>query len=91
MIIGWVASVIAAYILAKSLKIQSVSKALETGVIWLIVVAILDYAVTSCFVAETGNQCFKLAVFKEWSFWVGYLLILCTPILAVKKSNEQQV
>ena len=79
-IITTLAVVIAAFMLAKKLNISSVKEMLKYSFIWVVVGVILDYFITVKF---TGKE---FLMSKE--MWIGYVLILLVPLLAVKKGQK---
>lgn len=70
---------IATLLLAKNFKPNSQIMAISVGLIWAAIGLGLDYLITTKF---TG-----MSIFGEWNIMVGYLLIILTPLLAVKKGK----
>lgn len=70
---------VATLLLAKSLKPSSQGKALLIGILWAVIGFVLDLIITTRF---TG-----MAVFSQWNMLLGYLLIILTPLLAVKQGK----
>jgi len=68
---------IISFILAGYVKPQSYGLALAYGVSWLAVGVILDVIVT---------MRFNPAIFKAWTFWLGYGLAILALFLRVKKA-----
>lgn len=71
---------VVSYLLARNAKPKKISLALTYGLIWIIISIILDAIITTRFNAT---------VFSSWTLWLGYLLGLLAPMLAVKKSEIQ--
>lgn len=67
---------IIAFIFAGYAKPQKFSSALGYGIIWVIIGLILDFIVTTKF---------NPVIFSSRALWAGYLLILVTPLLKIKK------
>ncbi|MDD5433548.1 MAG: hypothetical protein PHE77_02750 [Candidatus Pacebacteria bacterium] len=68
---------IATLLLAKSLKLNSQITAVSIGVIWAAIGLALDFIVTTHF---TG-----MSIFNQWNVLLGYLLIIFTPLLTIKR------
>lgn len=71
---------IAVLLLAKSLRVYSQKEMLACGLIWTIIVLLLDMLVTIRF---TG-----WGFFRQRHIILGYLLILLAPLLAIKSSQS---
>lgn len=71
------AVVIVTLFLARSLNISDRKEMLKYGISWAVVGLILDALVTVRF---TGFE-----FFYRWYIWLGYLLIVVVPLLAVKE------
>lgn len=67
------------FILAGYAKPLGLGQALTYGLVWAIIGLILDYFITLRY-----ND----AIFKQWTLWLGYALVLLAPILRIKKSAE---
>lgn len=76
-VITAVISGIISFILARYVKPAKAAAALAYGVTWVIIGVILDAIVTTRF---------NPAIFASWSLWLGYVLVLLAPLLAVKKT-----
>lgn len=79
-IITLAALLIAAVLLAKSLKLKSTREALLTGLIWVITIVVLDAIISARF---TGWD-----IFYRWNVIIGYLIILLVPPLVVEKPKK---
>lgn len=55
------------------------SDAFVTGLIWLIVVAVLDYFITVKYLLPTYGA--TTTAFYNWSLWISYAVILLFPSL----------
>lgn len=66
------------YFLAMKLKPADIKMALTYGVLWVIAGVILDAVITMRFNAQ---------IFQSKGLWLGYLLVLLAPLLAVKKGS----
>ena len=73
------AVVITAFLLAKSLNVSAIKEMLKYSFSWVVVGLILDALITARF---TG-----WGFFSRWDIWLGYLLILVIPLLAVKSEK----
>lgn len=65
-----------ALVLAGLVKPRGAATALLTGLIWAGIGLALDYLVTARFNGE---------IFKMWTLWLGYALVLIAPLLRIKK------
>ena len=74
------AVVITAFLLAKSLNVSTMKEMLKYSFSWVIVGLILDALITARF---TGWE-----FFSRWEMWLGYLLILVVPLLAIKSEGK---
>ena len=66
------------YFFVRKIGASSMLKALMYGASFVVVGLILDFAVTKRF----NDQ-----IFTTWTLWLGYGLVLLTPLAAVKKSD----
>ncbi|MFH0739655.1 MAG: hypothetical protein V1819_00875 [bacterium] len=66
-------------LLAKNFKPSSQIMAISVGLIWAAIVLALDYLITVKFTTTS--------IFGDWNVMVGYLLIILTPLLTVKKGK----
>jgi len=66
-------------VLAGLVKPNKATLALGYGLIWVVIVIILDVVVTVRFNAE---------IFTAWPIWLTYALILLAPLLKVKRTPE---
>lgn len=76
-IVPWIvttaAVLITAFILAKRLDLQNTKQALIYGVIWIMVLVVLDLAMTIPF---TGIE-----YFYDWKAYLGYVLVFLMPAI----------
>lgn len=70
---------IATALIAKGLKPSSQIQAISFGIVWAIIGFILDAIITTRF---TG-----WGIFYQPNILIGYLLIILTPLLAVKRGK----
>jgi hypothetical protein len=68
-----------AFLLAAKVKPTSIKLALSYGLIWVMVGVVLDALIT---------MRFNLEIFKLWSLWLGYLLILIAPLFKVEEKID---
>ena len=68
---------IISFILAGKVKPSSAGAAFVYGLVWVIVVFILDWLISTRF---------NNAIFSAWTLWLGYALVLLAPLLKVKKA-----
>lgn len=73
------AVLIAAFLLAKNLNLASRKEMLKYSLSWAATGVLLDALITVQF---TGWQ-----FFYTWEMWLGYLLVVLVPFLAVKSSQ----
>jgi len=73
---------VATLLIAKNLKPSTQVKAITIGIIWGAVGFVLDVIITTRF---TG-----MSVFSQWNILLGYLLIILTPLLAVKQEKGRR-
>lgn len=69
------------FFFAKKVKPNKVILALTYGLIWVVIGVILDALITMRFNEE---------IFASRALWVGYILTLLIPLLAIKKSEQAQ-
>ena len=69
------------YVVTKLFTFKDVGEAFATGLMWLVIVAVLDYLILV--LAFNGGD---LSVYT-WSLWVGYgiILLLPTVLTLIKK------
>lgn len=79
-IVTSLAAIVAAYMLAKKTGITNKMEMLKYSFVWVLVILILDYFVTTKF---TGME-----FFSDWKTWLAYALILLVPLLAVKSAPK---
>lgn len=72
-----IAVAIAAFLAGRNLGLGARKEIIKYSAGWVIIGLILDAIFTVPF---TG-----WALFKTWDIWLGYLLILSAPLLAIKK------
>ncbi len=68
-----------AFFLTIYVKPKNVGTALGYGLVWVLVGIILDGLITMRFNSE---------IFKLWSLWLGYLLILIAPLFKIELNSE---
>jgi len=79
-IVTGLAAIITAYMLAKKIGVTNKMEMLKHSFVWVVVILILDYFVTTKF---TGME-----FFSDWKTWLVYALILLVPLLAVKSGPK---
>jgi len=79
-IVTSLAAIVAAYMLAKKTGITNKMEMLKHSFVWILVILILDYFVTTKF---TGME-----FFSDRTIWLAYALILLAPLLAVKSAPK---
>ena len=67
---------IISFVLAGKVNPGNMGTAFLYGLIWVIIVFILDWLISTRF-----ND----AIFSVWTIWLGYALVLLAPLLKVKK------
>jgi len=73
---------IASYILGKKMEVSSKMEVLKYSFCWLVVIAILDYIISTKF---TGGMAF----FASPWVWAEYALIFLAPLLSAKQAAKQ--
>lgn len=71
---GLVVLIVITTIAGRSLRFHSAKDILPYAIAWVVIVALLDGVYSVPF---TGMQ-----LYSDWNIWVGYLLVLCVPLLA---------
>lgn len=69
-----------AFVLAGKVRPTNVAAALAYGASWVVISVVLDAFIT---------MRFNSGIFREWSIWVGNLVVLLIPLLRVTKSGGQ--
>jgi len=69
----------AAFVFAGYAKPGSFNKALIYGFSWAAIGLILDFFVSRYYAPD---------IFKSWSYWLGYVLLVIAPILRIKKEGS---
>lgn len=80
-IVAVVIAAVIAYIAGMMVKASSMNAMIKYSVAWVIVTLVLD-AVLASFWTMGGY-----GIFSTWYLWVGYVLILLVPLVAVKKGG----
>jgi len=75
-VITWIAVAVAAYLCGRNLALNSKAQMLKYSVSWVIIGLILDALFTVPFTGWT--------IFQSWEVWIGYVLVIAAPLLAVK-------
>ncbi len=73
-------TLIAVYLLARSLNISTIKEMLKYSISWIVVGLILDALITTKF---TGWE-----FFSSWQIWISYALSVLVMLLAVKKQKS---
>jgi len=79
-IVTGLVAIITAYMLAKKIGVTNKMEMLKHSFVWVVVILILDYFVTTKF---TGME-----FFSDWKTWLLYALILIVPLFAVKGAQK---
>jgi len=69
-----IVSIVVLWLLSKQYKIASLSKGIQVGLVWLVVIAILEYVIT-----VRGFMNGDLSLYSSWSVITGYILIVVIP------------
>jgi hypothetical protein len=67
----------AAFLIGRKLKPASAGDALRYSAAWVVIVILLDAAITVPF---AGWQ-----IFAQWNVWLGLLLVLTMPVVAARR------
>tara|TARA_Y100000310_G_scaffold266543_1_gene278078 strand:- start:29 stop:394 length:366 start_codon:yes stop_codon:yes gene_type:complete len=70
-----------AFFFAGKVKPSKFDKALIFGLIWVIIGLALDALITTKFNEE---------IFRTWSLWLGYALVIIAPILRIRKGEQPE-
>lgn len=72
---------ITGYKLAQKMSLKNMNSALSVGLLWVIVVVLLDWLITTHFAT--------MAFFSDYKIWVSYAIILLIPVFSMKKSTQK--